>query len=117
MTALQVWCNGEHVGHLRTRVDLRSRELILSRASLSPGWDSFESPLMQFRQFRFAHRTCVVDDMTLMIRRVPDQDIPRYAERLECPDRMQTKFVWPVLDVSLEDYDEWVFDQNEFEPL
>jgi hypothetical protein len=126
MHKLQVWCRNELVGHFTTGHPDKAQKIVLADRAADRAWISdieTTTGFYKMKEFQLAQRQVAMDDHLMFygsaaaktfleIHRVPD-----YADVFDWPETWRKTFLWAILDISPEDYEEFFFDNDAFEPV
>lgn len=121
---MQVWLGDKLVGELNVALPVGARSYRIMKNEAEPPISFSNKPLHEMVSIETIElpirerHYCITD---LEMERSPVNimsmmHIPVDAQRIKRVDRMVTEFVWPVLTVSPDDYED-VFDLPDFQPV
>jgi hypothetical protein len=118
---LQVWCRDKLVGHFAVEQSEGMQKIVLANRTWFSDPEAATSTY-QLKEFSLAQRHVTMADSLMFggsaaqktfleIHKIPD-----YAEVFDWPETWEKRFLWAILDISPEDYEEFIFDNDSFEP-
>lgn len=121
---MQVWLGDKLVGELNVALPVGARSYRIMKNEAEPSISFSNKPLREMVsvetiELPIKKRHCCITDLEMEsspIKIMSMMRIPVDAQRIKCFDRMVTEFVWPVLMVSPDDYED-VFDLPDFQPV